>query len=174
MSFGTPSRARERVVLALGLASALTLVVAAFLPFSDPESAGRAQLARMASRAAEGLLSEWALVRRSPGAFGPRIGEGENAKFSWSDAEAAHPAEVSPPVRASLDDPHAAVYEALFAESERAELQQNDKREALALADEALDKTSDPVRRGVAHLRAIQIASGLGLDAQVRDHWERA
>ena len=159
---------RERSVLAVGLASAGVLVGAAFVPFGDAELAGRAALARLSAETADAVVAEWQRVLRDPrlpaesaGIVAERIGA--PASFQWA----------RPRVLDTRGAPPSEAFDALFAESERAELQ-GDRDKALDLVVEALEKQRDSVRKMEARLRAIQLAAASGRPDVARDQLQLA
>jgi signal transduction histidine kinase len=162
----TSSR-RERFVLALGLVSALALAAAAFAPLSDPDSAGRAQLAQIASRTADGVAAEWALARREEAPLCTPASD----TLSWTRAFAlAKPAEIAPS-SANAGEIDSTVFDALMSESERTEIAKHDVAEAAALASDALTKPADPARKAQGLLRSIQLEGALGHDELVAARW---
>src|SRR5438552_6512007 len=111
----TSGPARERAVLAIGLLSSLLLAGAALAPFSDPEVAGRAALAQLAGRVADGVTAEWQRLLRDPTRYVRPAGEA----FEWDGGETqssplARANDVSPGTKAGVS-----AYGALMAEAER-------------------------------------------------------
>ena len=162
----TSSR-REHLVLALGLVSSLALAAAAFAPLSDPDSTGRAQLAQIASRTADGVAAEWALARREEAPLCTPASD----TLSWTREFAlAKPAEIAPS-SANTAEIDSTVFDALMSESERTEITKRDIAEAAAFVSDALTKPADPARKALGSLRSIQLEAALGHDDLVATRW---
>lgn len=168
----TASSDRERFALGLGLVSALALAAAAFAPLSDPDSAGRAQLAQLASRTADGVAAEWALARREEA---PLCSPASDT-WTWTkEFAAAAPVEDAAkrvdttPLQSKRID--STVFDALMSEAERTEIEKHDIAEAAAIVSEALTKPASPERRAHGLLLSIQLEAALAHDAQVEARW---
>ncbi len=147
----SPGTLRERGFLVFGLGAALVLVLAAFVGGGDPESAGRAELVSTAARVAEAVKVEW----REGACIAAIAEESGSPRIEWSAGKL--PFIEGRELARAAGSGHE-VFDALFAQSERVELVQNDASGALELSTEALAKTQDPARRAEARLRALQLA----------------
>ena len=162
-----PGVLRERLFLAVGLGSALLLVVAALLGGGDPESAGRAELVSTAARIAEAVKAEW----RDGTCIAAIAEESDSPQIEWSAGKL--PFQEGRELVRAAGAGHE-VFDALFAQSERVELAQNDASGALELSTEALAKTQDPARRAEARLRAVQLALKAGRPEVARTQYDLA
>lgn len=171
----TPSSSRrlERIALGLGLAASAGLLVAAFVALGAPSEVGWSRLNELVARARENVVASWAATTAVdgddvPGAASPLV--------AWTSAEAARaataPTRAVAPVDASATPSD--FFRALFAESERAEIEGGDAREALALVEEASSKPANADELADARLRAVQLCVRLGDPARARAHAERA
>ncbi|MFO1010730.1 MAG: HAMP domain-containing sensor histidine kinase [Planctomycetota bacterium] len=151
-------RLRERGVLALGLASALALVVAAFLPANDPETVARTALAQLAARTEQAVVDAWQRSLRDPSP----IATASSAVFEY-DPELARTVLAAPPPRPDeelaedRDDQAAA---ALLAEARRLDGTGSDEVEGL-LTDALAKRLSRP-QRVEARLLRLQRAQRAG------------
>jgi signal transduction histidine kinase len=160
---------RERLVLGVGLLSAVVLAGTALVPFSDPELAGRAALARLCGEVAEAVALEWEQMRRVPDV--PTL---ELAGFStgWQRGEVSvvplEPVELRAGSAGGLS-----AFGALFAEAERAELA-GDLERALELVLDALSHAEETGQRAAGRLRTIQLAASLERRDIVLAQWRAA
>ncbi|MCP3915171.1 MAG: hypothetical protein GY711_06430, partial [bacterium] len=146
-------RARERLVLAVGLVSTLALLWAAFAAYGEPRRVGESELARRMGEFADAVVAEWNRLRRDPWPFA----EG-GEPLRWSDA--FPPPDDAPAPRDWLAERAGSflAFDALMAEARRVEREEDDTPEALAIVLETLTKPCDPPRRAEGRLRAIQLA----------------
>ncbi len=144
--------ARERFALALGLASAALLAGAAFAPFTDPDVAGRAELARVAGRVADGVVEEWNRILEDPESHAAAVGA-----FQWREGDLQRSGRISGKreIQPDLTSPESA-FATLLREAEREEVASPDA--ALALVLDALEKKPDEGQRAEGRLRAIRLA----------------
>ena len=161
-------RGRERLALAIGIVSALLLVGAALAPFTNPDLAGRAALAQLSGRVADGVVAEWDRILKDPSRFAAPAG----AEITWKESlperiVPAEPLEIAPSLDAGVS-----AFEALMREAEREEAQAPEG--ALSLVLEALEKKLEPGQRAEGRLRAIQLAVRTGKLAVAREQIERS
>jgi signal transduction histidine kinase len=159
-------RGRERLALAIGLVSALLLVGAALAPFTNPDLAGRAALAQLSGRVADGVVAEWDRILKEPSRYATPAG----AEFTWMENRPAplvraEPLEIAPALDAGVS-----AFEALMREAEREEAQAPES--ALSLVLEALEKKLEPGQRAEGRLRAIQLGVRIGNLAVAREQIE--
>jgi signal transduction histidine kinase len=159
---------RERLALAIGLASAALLAGAAFAPFTDPDLAGRAALAQVAGRVADGVVDEWNRILEEPEAHAAAVGD----SFTWRESDRGQMGRAAQKELAPAVDAPANAFDTLLRESEREEVAEPDA--ALALVLEAFDKKPDPGQRAEGRLRAIRLSVRAGKPETAREQLDLA
>lgn len=144
----------ERLVWSVGLASAVTLSLAAFSSATDPVVASAAAFARATDEVVDGVAAAWPrfLARLDPAAVGLDPAAGQPL---FADDRGSRPAPIVPEMQADRDP---TAFDVLLRDAELLELQQRDFDAALDGLRRAIELAPDTERRATARLRAIQLA----------------
>jgi signal transduction histidine kinase len=167
----TRARWRERIVLAGGLLSTISILWAAFDSYGDPRHAGESRLARLAGEVSDGIVAEWERIRRSEGIWN----DPDRSPVHWITPSEGE--EIEPFTPREWTEERAegyAAFDALLGEANRLERREDDPEEALEVVLEALTKECGPPRIAEGRLRAIQLARRLERADTAREQWRLA
>lgn len=156
---------REWFLLAAASVSSVALLFAAWVGVGDPELAGRAELARVASELEASVQHDWDQLRR-----GSWDWTGQEPVLLAAAPQARAEREIAEPSEAS----DISLFEALLGEALRLGLQPESASKQLGLVQQALDCAVDPTRMGRARVLAIGLAIEAGDLSLASEHWQRA